>query len=261
MTVSYATGCIPDPVGHMRTPWRGGQAAAPPSASLETPAINVLKKHFDQGETSSCTGHAMAATIATAFACAGLPLAFIPSPDGIYRNARCVDRASVHEKLADEGARPNQVVRAVQTFGIRSMQPILAGRWSDSTSAHVNDEPMLEDIAESFETLVIGERAIYARGSQRVADVKTALSSGFPIAVAINGGCEAFQTYSAGVLTGHELAGGNDHYVWLCGYDLDHFIGWNSWSDDWGIDGNFVLDRAALDTLGDLYVVIPKLGA
>jgi hypothetical protein len=91
--------------------------------------------------------------------------------------------------------------------------------------------------------------------------VKTAIANGFPVSVAVNGGCDAFQNYTGEILTGAALAGELDHYVWLSAFDGDHFMLWNSWSEEWGIHGDAVLDRSALDTLGDLYVIIPKKAA
>jgi len=88
-----ATGYIPDPAGHMRTPFRSESRVAPvASASLAAAGLAAIKRHFDPGQTGSCTGHSLAATIATAFAAAGTPLPFIPSPTGIYTNGRAVDR-------------------------------------------------------------------------------------------------------------------------------------------------------------------------
>lgn len=259
MTTLFRTGYIPDPEGHLRTPWRGaahGSGSVPTAASLELEADVALQGHFDQGDTGSCTGHALAGCIATAFRAAGKPLPFVPSPAGIYTMARAVDRYDVHEPLEDIGAMPNQAVRGVQEWGVRPMHA-LSKRWSDAEAATINREPQLEDIAESLKTLIVGARAIRTTGSARALDTKRALSTGLPIAAAINGGCDAFQGYSSGILTADDLRGQRDHYVWLFGYDRDTYFVWNSWGVSWGIGGNAVLAASALDLLGDLYVILP----
>src|SRR5258708_40094058 len=100
------TGYKPDPVNHPRTPFRRlaerlRLGDTPPSVTIGQ--CDVL----DQGQTSSCTGHAAAVAFVLALA-----LSWIPSPAGIYRNGRSIDRSDVSVPITDDGAQPNEVFPA-----------------------------------------------------------------------------------------------------------------------------------------------------
>ncbi len=188
----------------------------------------------------------------------GRPLAWVPSPGEIYRNGRAIDRDVSLPPLTDDGAEPNQVWRAVREFGVRAMGPMASdGRYSDADPATVNDEPKLGDLEAEALELFLGDYGITTTGTSRIADVRVALAANKPITIAIAGGSDAFQSYMTGVLPA--LNSPLDHYVFLWGYETlangkTVFHGRNSWSESWGLAGDFMLSEAALAELGDLVV-------
>ena len=117
------------------------------------------------------------------------------------------------------------------------------------------------DLETDSVTLLVGAYAIASSGAQRISDIRAALSAGFPITVAVDaseGG--PLQDYSGGVLQalGSEL----DHYVCALGIDdRDIVTVRNSWGASWGENGNFRIGGAAIDQLGDLYVLSVKVAA
>jgi hypothetical protein len=257
--VKRGLGYRPDPAGHRKTAFRHlaarlGVVTPPPYAMLATPAV------LDQGPTSSCTGHATACGLKTAL---GAELPWVPSPRGIYTLARCIDRFDPSFPLADEGAEPNQVIRAIAEWGIRAMQgPTADGRNSDCSSALINDEPSLFELEEDAARVAIGAYAITSSGFTRLRELAMALSSGKPVLAAIAASGDVFQGYTEGVLgsLGSEL----DHYICLYGYrtvgTAMQVRGRNSWGVEWGEAGNFWLGEAGIAELGDLFVLDVTLG-
>lgn len=215
----------------------------------------------DEG-TSSCVGHATSGCGTTALAAAGTPLPWVWSPDGIYKNARAVDRTPNPDgtlpPLEDGGAQPNQAMRALGEWGVRPMRgPTSDGRNSDVEKASVNDEPKLGELEDEGATLIVGEYAITSTGKERVREMQTALANGKPFTAAIAASGDAFQGYTSGVLgpLGTDL----DHYVYFDGYETADdgsivFHGVNSWGTGWGESGRFRLHEAGVAELGDVVV-------
>ncbi len=261
----YATGYNPDPDGHKRTPFahlarRIGIGSLPASAMALLACLSMPP--FDQGQTGSCTGHACAGATFAECQAAGNPLGFAPSPAKWYGNARAIDRVPNPDGtlplLEDNGAQPNQAWRAAEEWGVEAMGPAAPdGRNSDADPSTINAEPMLGDLEVEAAELLIGDYEITSTGAQRITDMKTALAANHPITVAIAGGSDTFQGYTGGVMgpIGTDL----DHYVFLFGYETDPitgeaiFHGRNSWGD-WGEAGNFRLNEAGAQELGDLVV-------
>jgi hypothetical protein len=227
-------GYKPDPEGYVR--------AAYDPAGVVIPA-NVMWLHMtpavmDQDGTGSCTGHAVAAGIYAAYGAASVmglstPLPWVPSPDSIYRNGRCIDRRKGPDgkfpPLVDDGARPNEVFRGVREFGIQSMGEPIGGRYSDVSADTVNAEPTLTDLQKSMAKLVVGDHKVAPSASS----VAAALANGHPVCAAIAGGSDGFQNYNGGVMDA--LHAPLDHYVLIVGYDTVSltgeriFYGQNSW--------------------------------
>jgi hypothetical protein len=113
---------------------------------------------MDQGPTEGCTGHAVSDAAVTAFAKAGQPLLWVPSPAGIYvlgnaetRAAQGLDPAS--NPLTDSGAYPSDVMVGVDQFGLRAMGPLVRDekmqpRFSDADAATVIAEPDQAELEE-----------------------------------------------------------------------------------------------------------------
>lgn len=269
--MKYATGYVPDPEGHQRTPFarlatRLGAAApgATPSSASMRPAVPSI---LDQGPTSSCTGHASAMGWFLALSFMTSHVAsnwdWIPSQSEIYRNGRAIDRTDLHTPLTDDGAQPNQVFRAINEFGVRPMRgPTSDGRNSDAELRTINDEPKLGDLEDEALTVPLGEYGIAAVGPQRIQALRQALSSNRPVCVAIAGGSAAFQNYAHGVLPA--LKSPLDHYVLLIGYYTDAagktvFECLNSWGVSWGEGGYCWLSEEAAQELGDLVVLDARI--
>lgn len=261
----YATGYVPDPAGHTRTKFgvlarRFKVTSAPPERDFETEGH--APPVMDQGSTSACTGHAMSCWLFSSFAAMGIALAFIPSPDKLYKNGRAIDRDPYppieEHPLTDDGAMPNQVERAIAEIGIEPIKaPTADGRFSDVDPATVNNEPQLGDIEEEGKAVAIGAYEITSTGAPRVADIKLAIANGHAVAVAIAGGSATFQAYTGGVLG--PLHSQLDHYVCIIGYRTNaqgktEFKIRNSWSGNWGEGGNCWINEAAANELGALLV-------
>lgn len=264
----FATGYLPDPIGHKRTPFallaaRLGIDTTPSSASMKMSIPGVL----DQGPTSSCTGHASSIAWFLALSYMTPHLAsnwdWIPSPTEIYRNGRAIDRTDLSVPLEDGGAEPNQVFRAVNEFGVRPMRgPTSDGRNSDAELGTINDEPKLGDLEEEALLLPLGEYAIFDVGAARIQALRRAISANKPVCVAIAGGGRVFQGYTGGVLPA--LRSPLDHYVLLCAYTTDAngktiFEGLNSWGESWGEGGYFRLNEDAAQELGDLVAINARM--
>jgi hypothetical protein len=262
------TGYLPDPVEYKRKTFhhlaaqRFPVAPLAPDVSLSDQAPAVMDQGSGRFGTGSCTGHAIACAACTTLVTSGHALPFVISPAEIYRNGRAIDRGPGGPSLIDDGAQPNQVWRAVSTFGVRAIKaPTSDGRYSDAEPATINDEPTLGDLEDESRTLLVDEYGISSRGARRVAEIKIAINGlgygveGVPLTAAIAGGSDAFQAYAGGVLG--RLDASLDHYVAILGYRTrtsgkTEFLIRNSWGIDWGLHGDCWIDEDALDELGDI---------
>jgi hypothetical protein len=265
--VKFRTGYNPDPDGHRRTPFarlsaRMKAQTLPASFSLLAFAPAIM----DQGQTGSCTGHATAAAVSTALAAAGTPLAWVPSPKGIYTLGREIDLPDASTEITDDGAQPNQVMRGITEWGVRPMQaPTSDGRLSDCDTATINDKTKLDELEADAVTLLLGEYGIVTTGAQREEDFKVALAvARKPVTFAVAGGSAAFQGYTGGVL--EALNAPLDHYIFAYGYETLPsgelvILGSNSWGiDGWGELGCFRIGSQGIAELDDMVVLDVKKG-
>lgn len=164
------------------------------SAPALTPGLTTLAPHqgqiFDQGPTGSCEGHRAAQALTVAFVHLGSPLLFVPSPGGIYADARLVGRKRNPDgslpPLTDEGATTGDVIKALATFGVEPMGPELDGRHSDVSADNVNDEPTLTDIATERESLVVSPYSVETLDQMSYFQViQAALKAGYPVGLDI----------------------------------------------------------------------------
>lgn len=264
----------PLPQGHIRTPfgacpWTAGKRAASGNYDLRPSAPDV----FDQGQTGACEGHMHACCAATAFAAAGSPLPFVPSPAELYRNGRAVDRIpridGTFDPLVDEGAYTSSVTRAMQTFGVRAMGPMAPdGRYSDADPSNINDEPGLLDVEEELPHVPIGERAIADCSTGRsveavMADIRAALASKMPVGFGTFVD-SAFMNWTPGdgpfgACDLHDPNGGGHAISILAANSDGTFIVRNSWSRDWGASGDIYVTSAFLQQISDITVFVPEL--
>jgi hypothetical protein len=263
-----AKGCVRD-APHKRTqksalehPQIARLYTLPASASLESFEAAIE----DQGQTSSCTGHGTSQGLWTAFAAAGQPLPWVPSPGGIYKLARAVARVpnangSLPE-LTDDGAMPSDVMSAISTWGIRAMQgPTLDGRSSDVTPGNVNDQENLAQLQQDGARIVTGEYRIEETSPTVVEQVCTAIAAGIPVGVSFF--CDgAFENWTAGQapigVPNMDDSSGGGHWVvltsfWTAPGGVRVVRGPNSWGPGWGDRGHFEANENWLRSAWDLY--------
>jgi hypothetical protein len=262
MTPRVCRGYIPDPPGHLRTSFRRVKAVSILDAVDFRPSAPAV---LDQGETGSCTGESTGPAITTALVHAGTPLGFVASPAGIYKDARCIDRADPSVALTDNGAMPNQVMRALSEWGVRPMRsPTSDGRYSDCEPATVNAEPTFEDLEVESLDLILGPYGIDSTGSQRVTDICSAMTLGFAVTGSVSAGNDTFQHWTPdkgplGAQSPVEL----DHYIWFIAYRTASgkriFRIRNSWSAEWGDAGDIEVTEDFVAQMGDLYALNVRL--
>jgi hypothetical protein len=249
-------------------------AALPPSASLRA----YEPWRMDQGQTSSCTGHGTAAGIYTSCGAAGVAIGFVPSPRGIYANARCVELTSADAPLTDSGSMPADVMSTIATLGVRAIQaPTSDGRYSDVEAGNVNTKPTLGEEESEGLAMIAGEYRIDTSlpGYADLVCGALAGSAGTPpatvgIGVFVDSAFENW-TPANGPLTAppnFDDPNGGGHWIFIVGYTTlptgkRVFDVCNSWGMKWG-DGTGHIqiheDWIAV-SCSDCYVLTAKLSS
>jgi hypothetical protein len=138
------------------------------TGTVSTAAFEALVT--DQGAgaagTGSCQGHRGAMAAWMSFLAKNQALPWFPSPDGIYRDARCQERAPLADgtlpPLTDSGCMTSDAGIIFATCGLRKMHgPTPDGRNSDVTVQTVNDEPKLNELDAEAETVVLVNAKVY----------------------------------------------------------------------------------------------------
>lgn len=233
-------GLIPDPKGHRVSAVRLALPDFEPPKSYDGSAF--VHAALDQIETSSCTGHATAASIFANFAAKGEPIA-LPSPDGIYRNGRCIDRDPLADgtlpPLEDGGAEPNQVMRGLYEYGAYACRN---GEVSDVHAETINNEPSFTDELDASVLKLTGFYRSARTGDEFEKEMLRAISLGLfpPFAIEVD---SAFESYAGGKpLSAAKGATDGAHYIFATGYDRSHDGGlvvqfMNSWGRQYGKNG------------------------
>lgn len=158
-----------------------GAENLPANHTLEGFVAGVM----NQGNLGSCVGHARAAGITLVSRIKGL-LGWEVSPDGIYRLARCVERAASLlpgqplPKLTDTGAYPSCAHIAVSSWGVSPFgERSPDGRYSDCWEGTVNEEPDLFTLETT--KLIVGEHAIAGLSADRGLGVRRSIYLGAPV--------------------------------------------------------------------------------
>lgn len=214
---------------------------------------------FGQGFVGSCEAHRTVGAVATTLAVRGFPLPWFPSPDDVYRIARCLDRREYGPEgaLQDIGTTTHNALNAIARWGMRPMGAMVEGRFSDCGGSNLNAEPLFVDLLKDAETLIVGAYEIESTGLSRAIDVCHALDAGMAVGVDIwvdTRGPRSVEDWdpSTGPLDAPDKmdADGGGHAVYLVGYewigDRVTFWGPNSWGD-WGASGYIHGSRAWLD--------------
>jgi len=150
---------------------------------------------FDQGHTGSCEGHRASQGLVTCFNykadhAAEKPLGYTPSPLGIYRDARILERRPIRgvlPQLQDEGCATYDVIDALLTIGIRPIGTLVSSLGTDCTPQNVNDDPTITQLTiESKAGIKIDAYANDIDMSDlkvALSKMQTALMSGVPVAL------------------------------------------------------------------------------
>lgn len=230
-------------------------------AAIRVPAEFSLEQYvsqiWDQGQTSSCVGWAFAQSIKLRLAVAGTSIE-LPTPEGIYVTARAQERALAgltpdQSPLQDNGCQPSLAVQGMNLVGVASMTA-----WPFDPST-INNEPKFEELEVASAFKLTGYARVNSDGSQRLADIKQAISSGYPVAIGTQVD-QAFEAYNGtGIIQAPnplQLLGG--HMMHLIGYRADgSFRGVNQWGTSWGDSGFYWAssDWVASSYLSDAYIL------
>jgi C1A family cysteine protease len=137
------------------------------------------------------------------------------------------------------------------------------GRFSDCDPATINVEPTLGDLEKDVSNCYVGQ---YAITGDLVTGIAQALAQGLGVVIAI--WCDtAFQNYTAnsaplGVPNFNDPQGGG-HCIYLHGYytaadGSKVFRGRNSWSTQWGKNGDYEMSSAAIACIMDARAMVAK---
>lgn len=267
----YGRGYQPDPINF---PAKSFERLKFSRAVGKTPYGSALLTKYapevmDQGDTSSCTGHASSGAIFATAGAQGVPLSFVPSPLGIYTVARAVDRIptkttlSAPVPLSDDGAMPNQVWRGITQWGVHPIAaPTSDGRYSDAESKTINDEPSFSSLLADRKSMIVREHRIDSVGPSRIIDFCLALDAGMAIAIGVFVD-SAFENWKSGDdplgLPNLSDPNGGGHYIYVLGYRTTAagrrvFRFRNSWGASWGMDGDAEASEIFVNASTDAYV-------
>ena len=252
MTLDYVRGG-PKGLGYIQSPKdatrvRFGFGASRFASTSQSAAslFPYLPTVYDQGQTGSCVGHGTSTALWAAAHAKNSPLDFIPSMKGIYTVARELARADATVLLEDGGTDPAQALLGIRDVGFRAMgQRPADGRFSDCDPFFINQEDSVEDLTADYAHRHFGD---YIISMDRVNAVKAAIASGMPVGVGFYVD-STFQAYGIGSRpidspNFNDPTGGG-HWVCAYAYKTDPVTGAvmftvrNSWSDLWGLNGDF----------------------
>jgi hypothetical protein len=178
-----------------------------------------------------------------------------------------VDRVDPSQPLTDEGAMPNQVMRALSEWGVRPMGPLVPGAFSDCDPGNVNDEPTLADLEADATTTLIGWYRITSTGSARIEDCRKALAAKMTIGVGtfVDTAYEQWRPGQppAGAPDLSDPNGGG-HWQYVKHYDTmttdrTVFDVRGSWTEDFGDHGDALTSEEWIQACSDLYVIAPNV--
>lgn len=230
------------------------RGAAQPAADIY---FTQAGKRFDQGPTEGCEGHAGATAMILAATFAGKPLDFIPSPNGIWTVARCVDRGGASWPLANTGTSTAAAAEGVHLFGISPMGAPVEGRFSDAASdpGSIAMEPDMTSLEADFMHTSGVIYSITGSIADRKAACVAAKSGGYAVRMDIWAN-DAYQNWvpgSAPLSAPDRNSPGGGHATVLGGFAADGTgTGIGSWGELWGEDGCWRFDDSYL-AAADLY--------
>jgi len=211
--------------------------------TTKLPAAVDLTKHmpgiYDQGDTGSCTGNAIAAAIEFCLRKQRLS-EYVPSRLFIYYNERLLEGTTSE----DAGAEIRDGIKSVAAQGVcsESPQPTGVATWPFNINL-LKVKPPPECYASALKNIV----KTYSRVDQTLAGLRGCLAAGLPFVFGftVYDAFESQAVASSGALnlpTAHESVVGG-HAVLAVGYDdsTRRFIVRNSWGRGWGQHGYFTM--------------------
>ena len=135
----------------------------------------------------TCQGHRVAQGLWIASAAAGNPLPWMPSPEGIWRDAGIFERVPHPDgtlpPISNDGRTTSDVIRALATCGVRPIKatPSPSG-YTDVDEATLTREPRLDELEQEALTLITGEYALdLSDWVEAWATMQALLGQGFPL--------------------------------------------------------------------------------
>jgi hypothetical protein len=226
----------------------------PASATVEAFSAEMLEGSIlDQNLTSGCPGHGTSQWVEVAYTFAGKALTFRPSPGGIYRVTRMLDRAlttsprALLPPLTDCGGMPADVIVAISTFGIRPLVlPSPLGFQSDIDSSNVNEEETLAELETSCASILGAAQRIAPTASGFAQTLAAAIQSTGAVGIGLFVDTD-FESFTQGapppssVNLGDPDGGG--HWLAATSFRTEGgklvFRGPNSWGASWGSAGHW----------------------
>ena len=248
------------PLGRLLVPWH-----LHPYANVSIPSSYDLTPFrpaiYNQGELGECTACGTVGSIQTTLAAAGHRVSPPLAPLSLYRPTRMLERANEWTggplpPLTDSGANPADAYSALQLYGCRTtMDECGEAGPSDALTAyeesHVNDPIAAEELIKDSSFKTLGQFVITSTGQQRLDDVAAAISSKYAVGVAVYAADDRFQSYTTGIMAGPPDGSEPDHWVYATKFYPDasgHRVYGlpNSWSEAWGLKGEFLACEAII---------------
>jgi Papain family cysteine protease len=247
------------PVRHLFGAREGVVLGYPAAAATSPHAPAVMDQGSGPNGTSSCIGHGSSVGITTALAAKGTALPWVASPKALYDNVRELGRTKLPDgslsPLVDEGGDPATLLQSLAGSGVRAIRaPTSDGRYSDCEPATINAPETAPEDEEGRRDLLVGEYSIDPRDPEFPGLVAACIARGVPVGVGIPGE-GAFEAWgdnwspSSAPLAGPADFNEADHWVVVLDYSTARdgslvFVLRNSWSADWGNNGNIAIAEA-----------------
>jgi len=208
------------------------------------PFVQIL----DQGQTSSCTGHAEVGSASTFAAASGRAFPYPLSPWAAYRLGLMIDQP-VDATLFDQGAIPEQVTRGCQEWGLPAFSD------DPTNAATINTRPSFAELEKGLRLPITG---IY--GCSGEDQIGAAIDAGYPVKFGslVDVG---FEQWSGGDPYGApnpaQILGGHAIYAVhreLVANVLNYWIA-NSWGTGYGESGFVRVSSAFIQQVTDAEVV------
>ena len=246
--MNYGKGLILEPEEVIAAPARWLVGAKGSGAALipdEYTMASYLTESWDQGYTARCVGFAIRRAIQLRTAYMGKQV--IPSANGIYTLARCLDRPTLLQPLVDMGTMPSKAFIALMEWGLPTEEV-----WP-SEAQYVDAEPSLDVLEYCSDTKVTGWYQI-AKGDTEM--IRMSLAQGYPVTFGAYVD-EEFEKYTGGVV--ENMGDGGGHYMCLYGYKKTEsgyiYRNSNSWGNSWGFNGTGMLSENFMSQCFSVYAM------